>query len=380
LGLVLGATIVSLAVGYFVKLPCASGDWGDERQYRRLCYSDIVPLYSERGLDRGLVPYAEAENEYPVLTGLSMALAGAPATSHASFFNWTVLILTASALATAWALHRLVGRRALFFALAPSLVVYGFMNWDLLAVALATMGTLAYLRGRDTVAGVLLGLGTAAKLYPLLLLIPFAAGRLREGRADRALRLAGWTAASWAAVNLPFAILALERWAFFFRFNASRPADWDTAWLLPQYKLGWSTETVNLLAAVTFVALAALAWMATMRRRPGFQLWTLSFPILVLFLLTSKVYSPQFSLWLLPWFALTLPDLRLFIAFQAADVAVFVTRFTWFADFEPGDLPSPAFQLALMVRAAALIACVVVWIRRRIEARESAPIPEAVTV
>ncbi|HET6770461.1 MAG TPA: glycosyltransferase 87 family protein [Actinomycetota bacterium] len=379
LSVALGATVLTLAVGYLIKLPCAGGDWRDERQYRRLCYSDIVPLYSGRGIDRGLVPYLEADNEYPVLTGLSMAAAGAPADSHASFFTWTVLMLSVSALATAWALQRMAGHRALFFALAPTLAVYGFMNWDLLAVALVTIGTLAYLRERDTAAGILLGLAIAAKLYPALLLIPFAAGRLRAGRVDRAVRLAAWTVGSWVAVNLPFAILAPERWSFFFRFNATRGADWDTAWLLPQHKLGWTTGAINVLAAATFLALAALMWIAAERRRHGFQLWTLGFPILVVFLLTSKVYSPQFSLWLLPWFALAHPDIRLFAAFQAADVAVFVTRFTWFADFETGDLPSAGFQLALVVRAIVLIACVVAWIRGQAQTHDPIPEPAAVT-
>ena len=41
------------------------------------------------------------------------------------------------------------------------------------------------------------------------------------------------------------------------------------------------------------------------------------------------MYSPQFSLWLLPWFALALPNLRLFIAFEAIDVVVFLTEFGW---------------------------------------------------
>lgn len=372
------ATIVTLAVGYLIKLPCADGDWRDERQFRRLCYTDVVPLYSARGLDRGLVPYLEADNEYPVLTGLSMAAAEVPARSHASFFNWTALILTFGALATAWALHRMVHRRALFFALAPTLAVYGFMNWDLIAVALATVGTLAFLRERDKTAGIFLGLGIAAKLYPLFLLVPFVAGRVREGRTYRAFHIAAWAAAAWIAVNLPFAILAPERWSFFYRLSSTRPADWDTVWLLPQYKLGLSTGTVNLLAGATFVALVALVWIATARRRPGFHVWTLAFPILVLFLLTSKVYSPQFSLWILPLFALTLPDIRLFLAFQAADVAVFVTRFSWFAEFEPGDLPSAAFQLALVARALVLLICVVAWIRGNVETRES--VPEAAVV
>jgi uncharacterized membrane protein len=370
--------VLTLAVGYLIKLPCASGDWRDQRQYFRLCYSDIVPLYSGRGIDQGLVPYLETDNEYPVLTGLSMAVAGIPAGSHASFFNWTALLLTAAAVAAAWALYRMVNERALYFALAPTLAVYGFMNWDLFAVALVTFATLAYLRNRTTAAGICLGLGTAAKLYPLLLLIPFAVGRLRERDQVGALRLTAWTVASWFAVNIPVAALAPDRWSLFYVFNASRPADWDSAWLLPQYQLGWSTATVNLLSAATFLILAAVIWIAAVRGNPELQMWKLGFPILAVFLLTNKVYSPQFSLWLLPWFALTLPDLRLFAAFEAADIAVFVTRFTWFADFQPGDLPSAAFQLSLLARGVVLVACIVAWMRREARTRAMAQEPAAV--
>ena len=38
-------------------------------------------------------------------------------------------------------LYVMNGSRALYFALAPTLVIYGTMNWDLLAVAFATLGS-----------------------------------------------------------------------------------------------------------------------------------------------------------------------------------------------------------------------------------------------
>jgi hypothetical protein len=94
----------------------------------------------------------------------------------------------------------------------------------------------------------------------------------------------------------------------------------------------------------------------------------------VLFLLSNKVYSPQYGLWLLPWFALALPNLRLFAAFEAADVAVFVTRFSWFAELSGyGGLPIGAFELAVLVRAAVLALCVVAWVRRRETEAVAAP-------
>jgi len=366
LPVVLGITAATLGLGFIQKSPCL-GSWADGRQYRLLCYSDIVPLFHTEGLDQGLVPYLEARNEYPVLTGFAMAAAGLPADTYAGFFAWNAVMLTGFALLTSLALWRLVGARALYFAAAPTLLIYGFVNWDLIAVGLATLGTWAYLRARDGPAGLLLGLGAAAKLSPGLLAAPFALGRLRERRVAAGAGLAGSAALAWAAVNLPVALAAPDRWGEFFRFNAARVADWDSLWALSQRHLGWpgSTGVVNLLSAIAFVAVAVTLWLATERVRPRFPAWSFGFPLLVAFLLTNKVYSPQFSLWLLPWFALALPSPGLFAAFSVAEVAVFVTRFSFFGEMAGlGGMPRGAFEAAVLVRAAVLVACVVAWIRR----------------
>ena len=75
----------------------------------------------------------------------------------------------------------MLGGKALWFALAPTLLIYGFMNWDLLAVAFATGALVAFARRRDGLAGVMLGLGAAAKFYPAMLVIPLIAQRLPTG-------------------------------------------------------------------------------------------------------------------------------------------------------------------------------------------------------
>ena len=73
-------------------------------------------------------------------------------------------------------------------ALSPLVIAQLFTNFDAVAVALATGGLLAWSRRRPVLAGVLLGLGGAAKLYPLLLLIPLLVLCLRAGRLERAAR------------------------------------------------------------------------------------------------------------------------------------------------------------------------------------------------
>ena len=87
-------------------------------------------------------------------------------------------------------------------------------------------------------------------------------------------------------------------------------------------------------------------------------------PLLVIFLLTAKVYSPQYSLWLLPWFALAVPDLRLFLAFEAADVAVFFTEFSWLGRHTGfGGVSVAVVEIAVLARMIVLAACLVAYAR-----------------
>ena len=79
-------------------------------------------------------------------------------------------------------------------------------------------------------AGVLLGLGVAAKLYPVLLLgalflLCLRAGRLRTWGGRRSRRCV-----AWLAVNVPVALLAPDNWSWFFVFSQQRPANPETIW------------------------------------------------------------------------------------------------------------------------------------------------------
>lgn len=391
LGAVFAMLAGTLVLGHALKAPCVSGDWSDGRQYTRLCYTDIIPLLGTEQLAGGRLPFLQScENtdgecdEYPVLTMWTMRIAAwASGPDIARFFYANAIILWLAAFVIAFCLYLMVGVRALYFALAPTLAIYGTTNWDLLPVALATAGTLMYLRRRDVWSGVLLGLGAAAKLYPALLVVPFVAGRFRSREPDRGIYLAWASAGSWIAANLPFALAAPVSWWEFFRFNAARTADWDSLWFIA---CEWTTglgcsnlRLINLASAALFVVSVLTVWRLKAARDPGFPRWTLGFPILVLFVLTNKVYSPQYSLWLLPWFALAFPNLRLFVAFEAADVAVFVTRFSYFgtlSGLEGGlsGIPIGTFEAAVVVRAVILVLCVVGWVRRR-RASPSLPAP-----
>ncbi|MDH4112549.1 MAG: glycosyltransferase 87 family protein [Actinomycetota bacterium] len=376
LGLVLACVLGTMALGAMSKAPCASGQWSDLRQYRLLCYTDVVPLLDTEQLRGARLPFldectpVEGQNcdEYPVVAMYVMrAAAWISGDDYTPFYWVNALLLTGFAVAIAVMLYVANGSRALYFALAPTLLVYGTVNWDLVAVALSTMGLLAFFRRRDRAAGVALGLGAATKLYPALLVVPLLAERMRERRPDGAIVLGWTTVGTWLVANLPFAVIAPTAWLTFFRFNGERGADFDSLWYIAcrHTEICPTTRVINVASFGVFLAVAAAVWAIKVRRHPDFARWTLGLPVLVAFLLSNKVYSPQYGLWLLPWFALALPRLWIFIAFSLTDVAVFATRFTWFGRLQgaPGA-SQELFEVMVLLRAAVLVWCVVSWIRR----------------
>ena len=374
---VLLVTLLVLALGFAHKSQCVRPDF-NERGYRLLCYSDILPLYHSEGLDRSRVPYLQTPNEYPVVTGLFMWAMSLVGRSQRGFFLANAVALAGFGLLTSVLLYRSVGRRVWFFALAPALFLYGFLNWDLLVVFLATAATIAFLARRDGLSGVLLGVGAAAKLYPALFLVPFVLQRLHEDDRKGAVRLGLAAVGTWVLVDLPFAVLSPERWSFFFRYSSSRPMTYGTLWFagcdaIADREHCLSIPVLNGVSALLTLVLAAWLWRMKTSRDQGFARWTFAFPLLIVFLLVNKVYSPQYSLWLIPWFALVLPDLRLFVAFAVADLAVFVTEFSWLGrHFGYAGLPVWPVEIAALARAAVLVWILFVYVHGVI--REGRPI------
>ncbi len=195
--------------------------------------------------------------EYPVLTGVyqyvSMALAktytavaktvSLPVIAEVvMFFNFSAVGLALAWLATVWATAMLAGRRiwdAALVAASPILIFQVFTNFDALATALAVGGLLAWARRRPALAGVLIGLGVAAKLYPVLLLLPLVVLAIRTDRAADAARTVVATVGTWFVVNLPVMLLFPRGWSEFFRLNSRRGDDMDSLYNVVKSFTGW---------------------------------------------------------------------------------------------------------------------------------------------
>lgn len=383
---VIGLVMIGMfALGLVQKAPCYDGGWffSAGAQYSHACYSDIPHLYQGRGFADGLVPYFDRLPgdmeylEYPVLTGLFMEVAswltpGGVSLQEQQQIYWVVnagmLMVCAAVIAVSVA--RTHARRpwdGLLVALSPALALTATINWDLFAVALTAVAMLMWSRGRSVAFGVLLGLATAAKLYPALLLGPLLFLCWRTGRwRDYGRALAG-SIVAWLVVNLPVMIFAFPGWSKFYTFSQERNVDFGSFWLVLAQHMDspMSTDTVNRLAmvlmALVVLGLGALTLMAP--RRPRFA--QLAFLIVAAFILTNKVYSPQYVLWLVPLAVLARPKWRDFLVWQACEVAYFLGIWMYLAYTISGSahkgLPLGAYQLAIAVHlVGTLYLCVMV--------------------
>jgi uncharacterized membrane protein len=361
------------ALGLVQKAPCYNGAWffGASSQYTKACYSDIPHLYQGRGFADGLVPYFDKLPgdmpylEYPVLTGVFMEVAawltpGSGSIQDQEQWYWMVNagLLMVCAAVIAVCVARTHARRpwdGLLVALAPAFALTATINWDLLAVALTAAAMLMWSRGRSLAFGVLLGLATAAKLYPGLLLGPllllcWRAGKWRDfGRA-----LAG-AAVAWLVVNLPVWFFARAGWSQFYTFSHDRGVDFGSFWLIMAQNSSnpLTTDTVNNLAMALVVLCCVGIAVLTMTapRRPRFS--QLAFLIVAAFILTNKVYSPQYVLWLVPLAALARPKWRDFLIWQACEVGYFLGIWLYLAYTTSGDahkgLPQDGYHWAIGV-------------------------------
>jgi uncharacterized membrane protein len=374
LALMLLATTLVVLVGAVQKAPCANASWVERREGVSFqCYSDVADLFRTEQLAGGRLPFLdecretpEPCDEYPVLSMYIMRGTASLATGsdpYAAFYWTNVLLLLCCALVTTWCIEKLGARTALF-AIAPVLAVYGTMNWDLVPVALSTAALVALLDDRPVASGALLGLGAAVKVYPILLLVPFAAYARRQDGTDRAMKVIGGGAVAWLAINLPFVIVAPHGWLTFFRFNSDRPAEFDTVWrVLCMMHICPADGLVNFVSLGIPIVLTLWLWKIRVARAPETPLWSASFPLLVSFVLFNKVWSPQYALWLLPWFAIVAPGFGPYIAWQTAEVIVYIARFSYFDDLEHGSASYAWFGAAVAVRAIVLGWCLIAWAR-----------------
>lgn len=395
LRVVLALTALCFALGMVQKAPCYENTWSDNKgRYAQMCYSDLPYLYIDRGMVERAWPYTDDPAtrarfdvmEYPVgisywaygTAWVTHALVGVPVLAERSvrpldelwgrtdvqrevrgFVIVNALGFAALALLAAGLLTRVNPHRpwdALPFALSPALAFTGLINWDLVAVACVAAALWAWARGGPAGAwwtGVFLGLGTAAKLYPLFGLGALVVICLRERRPADLARAVFAAVITWVVVNAPGFVTGPDAWRVFWSFNSDRGADLGSLWLVwSQVRGPVEVGLINDVSLAFFAGWCLVVLTLGLAAPTSPRFTQLFFLLVAGFLLVNKVYSPQYVLWLLPLAVLARPRWRDLLIWQATEVFYWMAVWWYLGEYITGadGAQSPLYWVAIALR------------------------------
>jgi len=311
-----------LLLGYWLHAPGAAQIADYQRaSYEALNYSDIIWLYLRDGLSAHPRPYLDYRLEYPALTGGLIYLLGY-APDLRAYFALSYTLLACCALTTIALIGRLTGARPWYLAAAPGLLLYTGLNWDFAALAALALALLAYQRRRDVWGTLALVLAVWLKFFPIVFLAAIVIERVRAREYRAAATIGGLFIGGSVAINLPLAVRHFDTWAYFFVLNASRRPEPSLWTLLPSY----STVQVGI-ASLALLLGGGLICAALALRSTVSATLPLGGALLLWWLFTNKIYSPQYSLWVYFALALLASAAPLWRAFAFYDLAYYYASF-----------------------------------------------------
>jgi uncharacterized membrane protein len=360
---VLLAIIASLIS--FLKFDyCRSNGWTPPGDYIHACYSDFPALFGERGLITNSWPYSSATNavEYPPVTGLIMwatsFLVGGGEDKYRNYFDINALLVALIFIATVIFLKKLKPQLWYLFPIAPAVVASLYINWDIWAVISALAAIYYFDVGKYNKSAVALGLSIATKFFPIVLLLPIALILIRKSKIRELILYIAYTSITWLVINLPFIITTPAGWFRFFKLNSERAADWGSIWHALEI-FGLKINHLNLISLIAFtvVALAFTLFVFGISDVP--KLASIAFFIVAIFVTASKVYSPQYILWLTPLAILAMVDKKDrfdFWVWQFAELIYHFAIWQYLAEVSGASfaIPAGAYATAILLRVGAL--------------------------
>lgn len=366
-------------------------------------FADLDQLVGSNALERyvalqmldGQVPYRDFLSEYPPLALLSFlipALLFPGPTAYGFAFAAQMLlldlvvlfILASLASRLKMRLWHVLGIYTLFL-LAVGLLVTG--RYDLLPATLVLAALYAFVSGRNKSAWALLALGTMAKVYPIIIAPIFVLYLLRQRRYGQLISGGATFLGVVLVLVLPWLVLSADGFWQFLSYHAERGLHSESSYgslLLMGQVLGLTQLTAqltfgswNLISPVAdslskasvYISVGLLLgiyglYARLIWRRPGpvagtaapdagaaASLLRYSLLAVLIMLLSSKLFSAQFLIWLCPLLPLVNGQWRYapWLLFLAAAV---LTQYIYpfhYIEFELGSLELGSPYLVIMM-------------------------------
>jgi len=356
---------------------CEGINWATPGQYIHACYSDLPSLFGERGMADNTWPYASDTNsvEYPVLTGLVMYATSFVAHSPISYFNFNALLLALLFIFVIFIVRKIQPEFTYLVPVAPAMIASLYINWDLWAIATMMLAIYWFDRKAYLYSSIALAVSISTKFLPVFLLLPIIFILWRSNQIREMVKYAATTFGMWLAINLPFALTTPTGWWRFYKLNLSREADWGSLWLAFS-QLGLGLANLNYLAILLLLIglTSFVIFLFEVKNTP--TLASVAFIVLAIVMVASKVYSPQYVLWLTPLAVIALTnkkDLHAFWIWQIAETMYHVAIWQHLALFTGAafGLQEGGYATITLIRIAATVYLVWTLIKRALAARNT---------
>ena len=374
LAILLFLSLAATLVGAFKFSPCEQSLWATPDQYVHACYSDIATLYGERDLDKDQWSYTSKTNavEYPVLTGTVMWIFAKVLPSGdneiLNYYRLNALFLAALFIFIALIVHRIRPEFSYLAAIAPAAIASLYINWDLWAIASMMLAIYWFDRKKYTHSALAIGISISTKFLPIFLLLPIALILWRRNEIKNLVRYLVIASATFAVINIPVLLTTPDGWLRFYQLNFDRGTDWGSLWYALS-SLGIPIGNTNFFALLALLIAVLVISLLIFATKETMHLAQISFIVLALVMIASKVYSPQYILWLVPLAVIamtTRKDLHAFWIWQIAEVIYHVAIWQHLATVTGAKfgLPLTGYALISLVRIAACLYFVIVLIKK----------------
>jgi len=366
--------LVATLLGAFKFSSCEQSLWATPDQYVHACYSDIASLYGDRDLDKDQWSYSSTTNavEYPVLTGTVMWFFARALPSGENeilnYYRLNIIFLAALFIFIAYIVYRIRPEVAYLAAIAPAAIASLYINWDLWAIASMMLAIYWFDRKRFDYSALAIGISISTKFLPIFLLLPIVLIFWRRNEIKTLIRYLAITVSTFAVINIPVLLTTPEGWLRFYQLNFDRGQDWGSAWYALS-SLGVPLGSTNFFAILALFVAVLVISLFIFGTKETVNLADVSFIVLALVMIASKVYSPQYVLWLVPLAVIamtTRKDFHAFWIWQIAEVIYHVAIWQHLATVTGAKfgLPLTGYALISLLRIAACLYFVAVLIKK----------------
>lgn len=240
--------------------------------------------------------------EYPALTGLIMWMFSffiKP--SEFAVFNYYQLTSIVQIILFAYTTYLIAKvtnkHSAILFAVSPAVLYSLNRNWDIWAVVTLILSITLFENQKFRISAIALGISIATKFFPLILLLPITIYFIRKRNFRLLFDYLIFTFITWITINLPFALVNLEGWFYFYKFNYLRGLGSASIYeILKFFGLKITNEKTIYFVLNIFIFTILILFLS--RVKNILSLKYSGYISMFCFMLFNKQYSMQYVIWL----------------------------------------------------------------------------------